>query len=130
MDKVKIIRRSTLIILLLVIAGLVSIQLLPDFNMYIVKSESMKPAINLGDIVVNGPLNGPFRGKVKPGTIITYGQSKGLVTHRVLSVNGNTLVTMGDAMEEPDPRPVTMSQVNGITSLYLPTFPPNWKTFS
>ena len=80
----------------------------------------MKPAINMGDMVVIGPLSGPLNGEVKPGAIVTYERGKGLVTHRVLSVDGDTLVTKGDAMEDPDPRPVTMSQVSGVYLFRIP----------
>ncbi len=76
----------------------------------------MKPTINMGDIIITGPLNG----EVKPGTIVTYELGKALVTHRALSVDGDTLVTKGDAMEDPDPRPVTISQVVGVYLFKIP----------
>jgi len=118
--KMKVFRRSMLAILALVVAGLAFTYFSPDYNMYFVRSESMKPAINMGDMVVIGPLSEPLNGQVKPGMIVTYEQSKALVTHRVLSVDGATLVTKGDAMEDPDPRPVTMSQVSGIYLFKIP----------
>ena len=76
----------------------------------------MKPAINMGDMIVAGPLNGEFRA----GMIVTYDSGKGRVTHRVLSVDGDTLVTKGDATEDPDPRPVSTSEVRGIYLFKIP----------
>ena len=80
----------------------------------------MVPSINMGDMVITGPVNGPLRGEVKPGSIVTYQRGAGLVTHRVLSVEGGTLMTKGDAMEDPDPWPVTLSDVNGIYLFKIP----------
>ena len=73
----------------------------------------MEPAINTGDAVIVGPV---VTGSIKPGDIITYKLGNNLITHRVLSINGNTLITKGDANEDPDPSAVQLSQV---TSRYL-----------
>jgi len=62
----------------------------------------MEPAFNVGDVIIAGP---PGSGGIKPGVIVTYAMGKTLITHRVLSVDGNTLITKGDANETPDPNP-------------------------
>lgn len=80
----------------------------------------MKPAINIGDMIITGPLDGPLNGKVNPGVIVTYERGKELVTHRVVSVDGDNLVTKGDAVEDPDTHPVTMSEVSGIYLFRIP----------
>lgn len=80
----------------------------------------MKPTINMGDIVVTGPTNGTRQGAVEPEKIITYKRGNEVVTHRVLSIEGNTLVTKGDASEDPDPRPVTMSDISGVYLFKIP----------
>ena len=116
----KVLRWFISIILAVIVAGLGFIYFSPDYNMYLVTSESMKPAINMGDMIVNGPPNGPLNGEVRPGMIVTYERGKDLVTHRVLSVDGDTLVTKGDAVKDPDQRPVTMSEVSGIYLLKIP----------
>ncbi len=107
-------------ILAVIVAALGFTYFSPDYNLYLVRSESMKPAINMGDMIITGPVDGPFNGEVQPGMIITYERGKELVTHRVLSVDGETLVTKGDAVEDPDPWPVTLSQVSGIYLLKIP----------
>jgi signal peptidase len=104
------------IVLVLIIAGFAFVYFSPDYDMHLVRSESMKPAINMGDIVVTGPLGG----EVKAGTIITYQHGDGSVTHRVLSVEGDTLVTKGDAVEDPDPWPVNLSEVKGVYLFKIP----------
>jgi signal peptidase I len=92
----------------------------PDYDVYIVRSESMSPAINMGDIVVTGPVHGLPGSEIKPGTIITYRAGTTTVTHRVLSASDNALITKGDAVEDPDPRPVSMSQIAGAYLFRIP----------
>ena len=104
------------VVLALVIAGFIFLYFSPDYDMRLVRSESMKPAINMGDMVVTGPLGG----EVKPGSIVTYQRGAELVTHRVLSVDGDTLVVKGDAVEDPDPWPVSLSEVRGVYLFKIP----------
>jgi len=117
---VKILSRFVLTVLCLVIAGLAFLYFSPGHNLYLVRSESMRPAINMGDLIITGPLNGPLNGEIKPGTIVTYEYSKELITHRVQSIDGTTLVTKGDATEDPDPWSVTVSNVRGIYLFKIP----------
>lgn len=109
------------VILAAVIGGFVFVHFSPDYNMYLVRSESMKPAIKMGDMVVIGPLDGPIRGEVKPGSIVTYHRGAELVTHRVLSVDGDTLMTKGDAVEDADPWPVSLSDIRGVYLFKIPS---------
>ena len=108
------------VILAVVIGGFVFVHFSPDYNMYLVRSESMKPAINMGDMVVIGPLDGPFSSGAKEGSIVTYRRGAELVTHRVLSVDGSTLATKGDAVEDTDPWSVSLSDIRGIYLLKIP----------
>ena len=108
------------IVLALVIAGFIFVYFSPNYDIRLVRSESMKPAINMGDMVITGPLDGPLSGEVKPGTIVTYQLGEELVTHRVLSVDGDTLVTKGDAVEDPDARSVNLSDVRGVYLFKIP----------
>jgi len=108
------------IILAVVLAGVAFLYFSPGHDMRLVRSESMKPAINMGDLVVTGPLGGLFSGEVEAGDIVTYQRGEELVTHRVLSVEGDTLVTKGDAVEDPDPWAVTLSDVRGVYLFKVP----------
>jgi signal peptidase len=108
------------VFLILIIGGLVFVHFSADYNMYLVRSESMKPAINMGDAVVIGPPGGPLGGEVEAGSIVTYQRGLELVTHRVLSVEGDTLLTKGDAVEDADPWAVTMSDVRGVYLFRIP----------
>ena len=117
---IKIFSWSVSAVLALVVAGLVFIHFASGYSLLLVRSESMTPAVNMGDLIVTVPVNGPINGEVKPGTIVTYQHSKESVTHRVLSVDGEIIVTKGDAVEDPDPWPVTLSDVEGIYLFRIP----------
>ena len=101
----------------LIVAVLAFVFFSPDYSLYIVRSGSMEPAINVGDVVIAGPLGS---GGIKPGAIVTYAIGKTLITHRVLSIDGNTLITKGDANENPDPIPVQFSQVKSRYLFRIP----------
>jgi signal peptidase len=92
----------------------------PGYDVSVVKSESMKPSINMGDLVITGPVSGLFSNDIKPGTIVSYQTGQNVVTHRVISVENNSYVTKGDAVEDPDPQPVQMSQVVGVYLFKIP----------
>ncbi len=115
---VRIAVRTVSIILGLIVAALAFVFFSPDYALYIVRSESMKPAINMGDVVIVGPVGAG--GGIKPGVIVTYELGKNLITHRVLSIDGNTLITKGDANEDPDPHSVNVSQVKGTYIFRIP----------
>lgn len=119
--KTKIISRVLTAILSIIVAGIVFFYFSPDYNMFIVRSESMVPAINMGDMVITGPVNGPFSGNVKEGTIITYDHGNQFVTHRILSINGETITTKGDAVEDPDAFTITSANIKGIYLFKVPS---------
>jgi len=108
------------IALALGISGFAFLHFSPDYNIYLVRSESMTPTINMGDMVITGPLGGPLNGELKPEAIVIYEHGKELVTHRLLSIDGEALVTKGDAAEEPDPWSVSLSNVRGIYLFRIP----------
>jgi len=66
------------IALLVIIGGLIFTHLSPDYKMYLVRSGSMRPAVNIVDMVITGPENGPINGVIRPGTIVTYEHGNGL----------------------------------------------------
>ncbi len=110
----------TSMIVALFVAGLAFVYFSPDYDMYIVRSESMTPAIEMGDMIVTGPVNGLLSYTIKPGVIVSYQNGTSLVTHRVSSIDHDTLVTKGDAVEDNDPQPVKTSQVVGVYLFKIP----------
>ncbi len=103
-------------VLLAFAAGAGFLLLSPDYEVQVVKSESMKPTLNLGDVIIIGPV----KGAIRPGKIISYELNGELVVHRVVSVEDGILRTKGDALEGPDPWSVPMSNVNGVFQFKVP----------
>lgn len=116
----KVFKWSVLAIVALIVAVFAFVYFFPDYAIYSVRTESMNPAIKMGDMIVTGPLNGLFSGELQPGEVVTYMRNEDLITHRVVSVDGNTLLTKGDAMEESDPWTVAMSDVSGAYLFKIP----------
>lgn len=89
-----------------------------------VLSGSMSPAIPAGSVVVVRPVD---PATLSVGDVISYattdpvtGQSE-LVTHRVIAVSANGLLTtQGDANQTPDDRQVTPAQVRGEAWFSIP----------
>ncbi|UCB42872.1 MAG: signal peptidase I [Dehalococcoidales bacterium] len=117
---VKIIGWSISILLVLVVVALVFVYFSPDYNVYLVKGQSMAPVINVGDMVVTGPVEGPLGGEIKPGIIVTYQDGSSSVTHRVIAVEGDSLITKGDASEDPDSSSVPISEIGGVYLFRIP----------
>ena len=106
--------------LVLVVATLAFVYFSPDYNMFMVKGQSMEPTINLGDMVISVPTGGFLSSKIEPGTIVTYHKGNSMVTHRVISIEGNNLITKGDAVEDPDSQPLPISEVQGVYLFKIP----------
>jgi signal peptidase len=80
----------------------------------VVMSGSMEPAVEIGDLIVIRLQN-----KYREGDIITYFDKQRLVTHRVMSVQSDQLLTQGDANNTPD-SPIDTKQVLGRMIIRLP----------
>ncbi len=114
----KIFKTTTTIIAVLI--GLFIIMMLffkfaPGYGFYIVRTGSMVPAINPGDIVFTGPAD-----KIAPGTIITFDVSGETVTHRIVSISGDQILTKGDANKTADASPINKSAIKGTYLFRVP----------
>ena len=110
-----------LTVLIAVVSLLALVYFMGDYSAYIVKSDSMSPTIKSGDMVFIGHPNRPLVDEIAPGKIITFQRHGELVTHRVISVEGDTLYTRGDALEETDPWTVSrFFDVEGCYMFHVP----------
>ncbi len=116
----KTLLRLMLVLPCLVLAGLAFLYFAPDYNLYLVRSGSMEPAIRVGDLIITGPVDGPLSRELAPGTVITYEYKKETVTHRIDSIDGAAITTRGDAVEDPDPWTVEMSSIRGVYMFKIP----------
>lgn len=80
----------------------------PKYRFYPVREASMMPTIPPKSAVI------VQAGDFRPGDVVAYETSDGLVTHRIVARNPDgTLQTKGDANQAPDPCLVAPSQVVG-----------------
>jgi signal peptidase len=117
---VKAVNWAVVGLLAVVVGGLAFLYFTPGYNLYLVRSESMTPAINMGDLIITGPADSASLEKINTGTVVTYEYGRELVTHRVYAVQEAGLVTKGDAVEDPDPWTVSPSAVRGIYLFKVP----------
>jgi signal peptidase len=108
------------ILLGLIVLSLGLIYFLPGYDIYMVRSDSMQPVFKAGDLIISVPADSFLAGDIGIGSIIVYQLSDELVTHRIISIEGEQLTTKGDANEDPDARSVAFSQINGIFLFSIP----------
>lgn len=86
-------------------------------RLYIVRSGSMTPALNAGDLAVlrSAPA------QIAPGQVITFTYQAKTITHRVASVDQDgRLHTKGDANSDEDPWRIEPSAVKGSLLFRVP----------
>jgi len=108
------------VIIGLAVAGLLFIQFSPNYGLFFVKSGSMVPAIDPGDIVITGPVGGWFTGDLAVGKVVTFKQGDAIVTHRITGLYGDELTTKGDANEDPDPHTLRVENIIGLKMIQVP----------
>ena len=121
----KFIFNAVFVMALLLVVTLFFSQYIPfvdDFEVKIVKSGSMEPAIKTGGIVIIGKSGG-----YKVGDVITFGEdSKNSIptTHRIVSMreaNGAVFYeTKGDANPKPDPQEIEKGSIIGKVVFTVP----------
>ncbi len=76
----------------------------------------MAPTFRAGDVIWVSPLIAP----ISTGQIISFNYQGKLITHRVIAVSGDTLVTKGDNNQTADPWQVKLSDVVGEPVFRIP----------
>jgi signal peptidase len=84
------------------------------YGMAVVLSNSMEPALVLDDLVVIKRTQ-----TITAGDIIVYQSGDGMVIHRVVGYDGQTVTTQGDANNVADP-PFDISAVKGKMVVRIP----------
>lgn len=79
-----------------------------------VMSGSMEPTIPIGSMIIIHKHD-----SYAPDDIITYDENSTLVTHRLISIDGDTAITKGDANNAQD-SPIQTSQIRGEVTAVLP----------
>lgn len=85
----------------------------------LVTSDSMRPAIAAGDVVLTRRSDAAH---VRPGAValVRDASRDAHVLHRVRSVDEGWVVTQGDANPTPDAAPVALADVEGVGRIVVP----------
>jgi signal peptidase len=102
----------------------VVVGLLAGLRPFVIRSGSMAPAIDTGDVIVTRPVH---PAQVGPGDVVTFrdpSRSEALVTHRVVEVSPEgdryTFVTKGDANTGTEQWSVAAQGTVGARALVVP----------
>ena len=74
----------------------------------------MADTINIGDVVVV-----KVNDEVKENDIIVYKEENSFITHRIIKIDGQNLITRGDANNSED-KPIKSSQILGKVIYIIP----------
>lgn len=75
----------------------------------------MLPAITPGDLLV---FRKAAATELVPGQVVLVRRDAALVAHRLVSCNGDNLITMGDSLSSPD-APIHSSQLLGVLEAHV-----------
>lgn len=84
------------------------------FGLTVVLSGSMEPELSVGDLLVVAEAD-----VYQVGDVIVYQSGGSGVVHRIMDINGETIVTKGDANNTSD-APITSSQIKGVVICAVP----------
>ena len=78
-----------------------------NIGMGVVLTESMKPNITTSDLIIVKKTN-----DYKEDEVVVYQSHGMLVVHRIIEINGDEVITQGDANDGQD-EPINISQIKG-----------------
>lgn len=84
------------------------------YTFYEIATGSMEPTLNVKDFIIVKESD-----KYSVGDIITYKEDNSYITHRIVKINGDTLVTKGDANNSED-KIISKSEVIGKVVKIIP----------
>jgi signal peptidase len=84
------------------------------YGLSVVLSGSMEPALNVNDLVLIQETQ-----DLQVGDVVVYQSGTELIIHRVIALEGENLVTQGDANQIPD-QAITLDQVKGKLVGHVP----------
>ncbi len=87
----------------------------PEIPTAVVISRSMWPALNRGDVVF---IKETTREEIEVGTVLIFRRNNGITIHRVIRLDGDTIVTKGDANTREDD-PITFDDVVGVNPVWF-----------
>lgn len=87
------------------------------YQMYFIRTGSMSPYLEPGDVIISKKYDGGELIAGNDGSIVTYyGDVKGnveMITHRVIEIDGDKVITQGDANNTAD-SPISKGEIEAV----------------
>lgn len=87
------------------------------YQVYSIRTGSMSDYLVVGDVIISKKYDGGELRAGEDGDVVTYlGEVEGesaMITHRVIEVDGDTVITQGDANESAD-APIKKSDIEAV----------------
>lgn len=87
---------------------------------YIITTDSMKPHINSGDVIIISKVS---EENLKVGDVITFKKDEEVITHRIIKINKseeNDYITKGDNNNIEDQKSISYKDIEGRKVLRIP----------
>ena len=84
------------------------------FGMTVVLSGSMEPELSVNDMIIV-----TARDAYEVGDVVVFQSYGSLVVHRIVSIDGESVITQGDANDTPDPA-IKLSDIKGEVVTAIP----------
>lgn len=87
---------------------------------YIITTDSMKPHINSGDVIIISKVS---EKNLKVGDVITFKKDEEVITHRIIKINKseeNDYITKGDNNNIEDQKSISYKDIEGRKVLRIP----------
>ncbi len=85
------------------------------FSKAVVLSDSMVPTFETGDLLIYRAQDG-----YEVGDVVLFFDGTNFVTHRIHAINGEEIVTKGDANNAPDVKSISLENIQGKMISILP----------
>ena len=86
-------------------------------QMYFIRTGSMSPYLEPGDVIISKKYDGGELVAGKDGSVLTYygniGDNVDMITHRVIKIDGATVITQGDFNNIAD-APITKDDIEAV----------------
>lgn len=86
-------------------------------QMYFIRTGSMSPYLEPGDVIISKKYDGGELVAGKDGSVVTYygniGDNVDMITHRVIKIDGDTVITQGDFNNIAD-APITKDDIEAV----------------
>ena len=106
---------SKITTIIVIVYAITIVPVIFNYHPLVVLSGSMEPTYHVGSLIYYQE-----KENYELGEAITFKYNNDLVTHRIVKVEDNNVITQGDSNSSPDLEPVSKSNIKGKVMLTIP----------